>query len=84
MVKYNEQGFVELVNKPQGEVTRRQDAPQVFDITTTVYVSTPEFILNHYGLFSGTVIGVEVPKERSIDIDDIYDFRLAEIILKGQ
>ena len=84
IVKYNEQGFVELVNKPQGEVARRQDAPQVFDITTTVYASTPEFILNHYGLFSGTVIGVEVPKERSIDIDDIYDFRLAEIILKGQ
>lgn len=84
MVKYNEQGFVELVNKPQGEVARRQDAPQVFDITTTVYASTPEFILNHYGLFSGIVISVEVPKERSIDIDDIYDFRLAEIILKGQ
>lgn len=75
---------MELVNKPEGEVARRQDAPQVFDITTTVYASTPNLALNHYGLFSGNVISVEVPKERSIDIDDIYDFRLAEAILKGE
>lgn len=84
MVKYTDEGYVELVNKPQSEVTRRQDAPNVFDITTTVYASTPDFILNHYGLFSGHVASIEVPKERSIDIDDIYDFRLAEIILAGQ
>lgn len=83
MVKYNEAGYVELVNKPLSEVSRRQDAPQVFDITTTVYASTPNFILENYGLFSGNVISIEVPKERSIDIDDIYDFRLAEVILKG-
>lgn len=83
MVKYNEAGYVELVNNPQGEVSRRQDAPQVFDITTTVYASTPHFIMGNYGLFSGHVMSIEVPKERSIDIDDIYDFRLAEAILKG-
>ena len=84
MVRYNEQGYLELVNKPEGEVTRRQDAPQVFDITTTVYATTPQFVLENYGLFSGNVASIEVPKERSIDIDDIYDFRLAEIILKGE
>lgn len=83
MVKYNAEGYVELVNKLDGEVTRRQDAPQVFDITTTVYASTPGFVLGNYGLFSGNVISIEVPKERSVDIDDIYDFKLAEIILKG-
>ncbi|NUF53734.1 acylneuraminate cytidylyltransferase family protein [Acinetobacter seifertii] len=84
MVKYNKAGFVELVNQPEGEVSRRQDAPQVFDITTVVYATTPEFVLNNYGLFSGKVVSIEVPKARAVDIDDIYDFRLAEAIIKGE
>ncbi len=84
MVKYNETGFVELVNQPEGEVSRRQDAPKVFDITTVVYATTPEFVLNSYGLFSGKVASIEVPKARAVDIDDIYDFRLAEAIIKGE
>lgn len=82
MVKQTEDGFVELVNKPRGEVTRRQDVPEVFDITTVVYATTPDFVLNNYGLFSGKVTSIEVPKERAVDIDDIYDFRLAEVIMQ--
>jgi len=84
MVKQTETGMVELVNKPQGEVTRRQDAPAVFDITTVVYATTPAFVLNHYGIFSGKVTSIEVPKERAVDIDDIYDFKLAEAIIEGE
>ncbi|EGR0049984.1 acylneuraminate cytidylyltransferase family protein [Vibrio vulnificus] len=82
MVKQTETGMVELVNKPQGEVARRQDAPAVFDITTVVYATTPHFVLNHYGIFSGKVTSIEVPKERAVDIDDIYDFKLAQAILE--
>jgi N-acylneuraminate cytidylyltransferase len=28
------------------------------------------------------VTSIEVPKERAVDIDDIYDFKLAEVILQ--
>lgn len=83
MVNYTSNGYLELVNKPEKEVSRRQDAPKVFDITTVVYVASPEFILNNYGLFSGKVTSIEVPKERAVDIDDIYDFKLAEVILSS-
>lgn len=81
MVKQTESGMVELVNKPQDEVARRQDAPAVFDITTVVYATTPDFVFNNYGMFSGKVTSIEVPKERAVDIDDIYDFKLAEAIV---
>lgn len=84
MVKSDEQGFVELVNKPDADVARRQDAPEVFDITTVVYAVCPRFVLDNYGLFSGKVTSIEVPKGRAVDIDDIYDFRLAEAILQGE
>ena len=82
MVKKNQDGFVELINNPEGSVTRRQDAPSIFDITTVVYVSSPKFILENYGLFSGSVVSIEVPKSRSVDIDDIYDFKMAEVIIQ--
>ena len=59
-----------------------KDAPCIYDITTVVYVTTPTYILEHNGLFSGSVTSIQVPKERAIDIDDIYDFMLAETILQ--
>lgn len=82
MVKETQDGFVELVCISESDVNRRQDAPNVFDITTVVYATTPDFVLNHYGLFAGKVTSIEVPKVRAVDIDDIYDFRLAEAILQ--
>ncbi|MEC4726565.1 acylneuraminate cytidylyltransferase family protein [Shewanella sp. D64] len=86
MIKETESGFIELVNNEGNAVFRRQDVPQVYDITTVVYVSTPHYILNETGLFAGNVTHTIIPKERAVDIDDIYDFKLAEAILscKGQ
>lgn len=81
MVKQNDNGSIELVNKPEMGVYRRQDAPEVFDITTVVYAAKPEFILEKNTLFEGKVTSVQIPKERAVDIDDIYDFMLAEAIL---
>jgi len=84
MVKKSGIGFLELVCKPDSGIYRRQDAPEVFDITTVVYVTTADYILNNFGLFDGTVSSIEVPKERAVDIDDIYDFLLAEAIVLHQ
>ncbi|WP_420229171.1 cytidylyltransferase domain-containing protein [Psychrobacter sp. ER1] len=81
MVTRSSEDSVKLVISPENNVTRRQDAPKVFDITTVVYVSTPEFINTNLGLFSGRVVSIEVPKNRAVDIDDIYDFQLAESII---
>lgn len=83
MVKVLDNGTCELVIKPEGALTRRQDAPDVFDITTVVYVATPKFIQNNDSLFSGKVTSVVIPKDRAVDIDDIYDFNMAEAILSG-
>ena len=62
------------------EISRRQDAPEFFDLTTVAYVARPDFIMSSYGIFSGVVRSVLVPKERSIDIDDAFDFAVAEAL----
>lgn len=81
MVKIADSGYAELVIAPTSEVARRQDSPEVFDITTVVYVVRPDFIMTNYGLFSGSVSTVKIPKERAVDIDDIYDFYMAETLI---
>jgi len=81
MVKVDEDGVVSLVNPPATPITRRQDAPRVYDMTTVCYVARPEFILTHDSIFQGRVGSVVVPLERSIDIDTAYDFKIAEALL---
>ncbi|QOL27085.1 acylneuraminate cytidylyltransferase family protein [Thalassotalea sp. LPB0316] len=73
-----------IVIAPDSDLTRRQDAPEVFDITTVVYATTPTFIKHNQGLFDGQVCAITVPKERAVDIDDIYDFYFAKAILEAQ
>jgi CMP-N-acetylneuraminic acid synthetase len=81
MVKRRMDGSVELVNSPQSKIERRQDAPLVYDMTTVCYVARPEFVMTSDGIFDGRVDAVHIPIERSIDIDTLLDFRIAESLL---
>ena len=81
MVVEGADGFLRVVIEgDSGVVSRRQDAPKVFDLATVVYVTTLGFVLGADSLFEGTVAGVEVPAERAIDIDTQLDFDIAEFL----
>ena len=81
MVKESHDGNVELVIKPKDKLYRRQDAPIVYDMTTVAYVMNPEFIMHNESIFDGRTKAVNVPLETSIDIDNMYDFKMAEFFL---
>ncbi|MDB9916147.1 acylneuraminate cytidylyltransferase family protein, partial [Pseudomonadales bacterium] len=83
MVKLDAKGMCQLVNDA-GQFHRRQDAPEVFDMTTVAYVARPAHILANTGVFSGRVRAVIIPKERAVDIDDLYDFIVAEALIKSE
>lgn len=80
MVKHINNDLVDLVVKNDEQIVRRQDAPEVFDITTVTYVTTPTFIRQSSGVMSGKVTSICVPKERAIDIDTQIDFDLAQLL----
>lgn len=82
MVSSREDGTLLPVNNVNGLVTRRQDAPKVFDMTTFAYVADPLHILTQRGVFSGRVRAIEVPVERAVDIDTPHDFEIAEFLMK--
>ncbi|MDB0047975.1 acylneuraminate cytidylyltransferase family protein [Burkholderiaceae bacterium] len=81
MVRLNSDGTVGLVIPPKSALTRRQDAPTVYDMSTVAYVVRPEFIITHQSPFEGRVRAVHVPLERAIDIDTLVDFEMAEFFL---
>ena len=81
MVKTKADGTVGLVIPPQSAITRRQDAPMVYDMATVCYVANPVFVMSHDAAFEGRVRAVRVPTERAIDIDTVLDFQIAESLL---
>ena len=81
MVRARDDGSLVPVNNPKGAVVRRQDAPEVFDMTTFVYIADSHQVLAQRGVFSGRVRAAKVPVERSIDIDTQHDFEIAEYLM---
>ena len=81
MVKVDEEGVASLVITPEKNITRRQDTPDIYDVTTVAYVTTPKFILEKDNIFSGKVRHVHIPIERALDIDTPFDLKIAELLL---
>ena len=69
-----------MVLTPDVVIYRRQDAPKVYDMTTVAYVLNPQFVMSHDSVFVGRVEAIHVPTERSIDIDSLLDFEMAEFL----
>ena len=78
----NNNNYASLVIPPASQIKRRQDAPEVFDMTTVAYIINKDFVKNHDGIFEGKVQSVIIPQERAIDIDYLTDFKIAEFFLK--
>ena len=83
MTTNDDKGYSSIVINNDG-VSRRQDAPKVFDMTTVAYVVKSEFIKKYNGVFEGKVRSVCIPEERAIDIDTILDFKIAEYLISGK
>lgn len=61
---------------------RRQDVPRVYDLTTVAYAARFGYIQHASHMFEGEVIAVEVPRERSIDIDTELDLDIADYLYR--
>jgi CMP-N-acetylneuraminic acid synthetase len=84
MVSIDQQGFAEVTITSNSQLNRRQDSPSVYDMTTAAYVVDARFVMSHRGIFEGKVKSIYLPIERSIDIDTLLDFDIAEFILQRQ
>ena len=76
-----EEDYIKLLIEGEKSFSRRQDVPIAYDMTTVAYVAHSDFIKNNNKIFDGRVKAVLVPKERSVDIDDEIDFKMAQLLM---
>ena len=80
MVRKDKKGYCSLVIKQKDHISRRQDSPEIFDMTTVAYLVNPSFLESEDNMFKGKMRSVTIPRERALDIDTIFDFNLAELL----
>ena len=82
MVYRDENGFASLVLPNDDPLARKRNSI-VYDITNLIHVSSCDYIMRESNYLRGRVGSIVVPRERGVDIRDIWDFKLAELILTG-
>jgi len=80
MVEVNAGNEVRLVK--EGNFATRQSAPKVFDMNSSIYVWWKDTFKAEKSLFLKKTRVYPMPRERSVDIDEPLDFRIAEMLLE--
>lgn len=83
MVELDPAGYAQLCKKPGENVTRRQDAPKVYDLNASIYVYSRKFLLGDSLTVFTDRSAMHVMDELSgVDIDREMDFKFVEFIIK--
>lgn len=64
------------------KVLRRQDVKDVYFFEGTIYISKTKTLLDKKTFYHQNTLGYEVPKYKSLEIDDMEDFVMVEAIMK--
>lgn len=80
MVKMRDDQSVDIAISGNQHVTRRQDAPVYFDITTVCYVMKSDFVMSENRMMDGKIRANIVSPLRAADIDTLLDFEWAEYL----
>lgn len=80
MVEAHGDGLVQLVKPLEGGVVARQQAPKVYSMNASIYVWHRRSLKP--SLWDGSVRLHEMPRERSIDIDEPLDWKIVEMLMK--
>lgn len=60
----------------------RQELPKYYRLNGAIYAAFTDYFLKEKGFFGKRTFAYLMPKERSVDIDSVLDFYLAEAIIK--
>lgn len=82
MLIVDDSGYARLPMNSDKIISRRQESPKIYDMTTVAYAARAGYILRTDSVLAGKVKVVVVPKERSLDIDTLLDFEIADFLMK--
>lgn len=81
MVEKNKYSYT-ISKKTKQIFFSRQKLPKVYEMNASIYIFDRNFLLNKGKLIGKKTSIFLMPRERSIDIDDIFDLRLVKHLLK--
>ena len=73
---------VQLVKRNKKQYLRRQDTPITYDLNASIYIWKRKSLINNKNLIQNKTSIFVMPKSRSIDIDDEFDFKIVSQLLK--
>jgi len=68
--------------KPEFVRMPRQDIPTYYRINGALYIIKVEYLFRYSNIYSKKSYAIVMEKEKSIDIDDKMDFKIAEVLIK--
>ncbi|MBU0564596.1 MAG: acylneuraminate cytidylyltransferase family protein [Gammaproteobacteria bacterium] len=80
MVEEKSDGEIRLVKPLSGGVVARQAAPKVYSMNASIYCWHYQSF--HKGLWDGRTRLHIMPRERSVDVDELIDFEIVEILMR--
>ena len=81
MVEVDQDGIPRVSKKLTSDITRRQDAPQCFDMNASIYAWKRDALLLNESIFTDRTKLYVMPEERSIDIDTPLDLEIVSYLL---
>lgn len=81
LVQIDDNQYVRVVIRPREKIFRRQDAPEVFTISTSVFFADVGWLLGVDSFYAGRIYGYEIDPKTAIDIDSDIDLKICEQML---
>lgn len=72
-----------LSKKLKSPIFRRQDSPKCYDMNASIYVWKKAALFEFETVFNSDTELYEMPENRSVDIDNEFDFMIVEYLLKN-
>lgn len=82
LVKQSDNNFLVGYENQDMRVLRRQEISNVFFFEGSVYISHTDTLLSKKTFYHERTLGYEVPKWKSLEIDDLDDFVMVEALMK--
>lgn len=81
MYSLDKKGRMRRLIQTKKTIDRRQDLPKVYVLNGAIYVVQVDWLLNNKTFVTDESYAYIMPAERSVDIDNAMDFKLAEFLL---
>lgn len=81
MRKINQEGYLSFHRKTDSKYYRRQEFPDIYGLNGAIYIAKWDYFKKYKTFYGRNCVPYLMDKKSSIDIDDEYDWKVAEYMI---